>query len=183
MKAGFEYAYREPGGNSSSWYGIMATSWFHVVGSNGSHGLLFPHGHVPFWKPAVCDSSMRIVMLSIIPYGSCMVRSSGTQRTIRSSSESFPRSRSCMIEIAVSDFVIEPQWKMVWESTANFAERSASPVSYRPMTRPFFMSTTLAPTTWSLSTYAWNVRVNSAQDGGACVVPMAGVRRTSAARQ
>ena len=52
-----------------------------------------------------------------------------------------------MMAIAVSDLVMEPQWKMVWESTATFAARSASPVSYRPMTRPFFISTTLAPTT------------------------------------
>jgi len=34
-----------------------------------------------------------------------------------------------MIEIAVRLFVIDPQWKIVCESTRTFADRSAKPVS------------------------------------------------------
>ena len=82
-----------------------------------------------------------------------------------------------MIAIAVSDFVIEPQWKIVCESTTTFAVRSACPVSYRPMTRPCFIRTTLAPTTRSLSTYAWKVRVNAGHPAGAWAYASAG--RTS----
>src|SRR3569833_3922161 len=107
MKPGLEYENFAPGLKRSCSYGSIATSWFHVVGSNGSQSAPLVHGHVGFWNPAACDISMRIVTLSIEPYGSCTIRSSGMYDVTRSSSVSLPRSRSCMIEIAVSVLVMD----------------------------------------------------------------------------
>src|SRR4051812_5765200 len=110
MNAGLEYDQRVPGLNASFWYGSMATSCSHVVGSKGSHGSPRVHGHVGFWNPAVCESSIRIVMLSGDPYGSYTPRSSGRYFVAGSSSDNLPRSRSCSTVIATSVFVIEPYW-------------------------------------------------------------------------
>ena len=49
-------------------------------------------------------------MSSIEPYGLWTWRSSGTQVVTLSSSDSLPRSRSCMMATAVRVFVMEAQW-------------------------------------------------------------------------
>jgi len=127
--------------NLITWYfGLPSSSSHALIGGLG--GAALAAGAVVHWQtildkvvipmvisPVVGFVAAFLVMLSIMLYASCIARSSGTHRTILSSSESLPRSRSCMIEIAVRLFVIDPQWKIVCESTRTFADRSAKPTS------------------------------------------------------
>ena len=85
-------------------------------------------------------------MASIGPYGLCTCRSSGRYFTMGSSSESRPRSRSCMIAMPVKVLVIEAQWKIVSASTGRRACRSAYPNVRAWATRWSRTRTKLAPT-------------------------------------
>src|SRR5678815_5003876 len=81
-------------------YGIMPVSWDHSVGSKGSQSWYWRQGKVGFWNPEECDNSMRTVMLSMAPNGSCTCLSSGTYLTMGSSSEINLCSASCMMPMS-----------------------------------------------------------------------------------
>ena len=65
-----------------------------------------------------------MVTCDMSPNGLWTSRSSGTYLTAGSSSDSSPRSRSCMIATPVNVLVIDAQWKMVSSSTLRFVSRS-----------------------------------------------------------
>src|ERR1019366_9057028 len=108
MNPGFEELYRVPGLNATSWYGIIATSCSHVVGSNGSHGRPFVQGHVPFCSPDAWDSSICTVTESIDPHASCTLRSSGMYPVTRASSDRRARPPRCRTGMGRGGFVVEP---------------------------------------------------------------------------
>ena len=102
---GIRVAVLRPGWNRRSVYGSIATNWAQRVGSNGCHGWSPPHGHVPARSPELCDIRLRRVTWATSPYGLWISRSSGTYLTAGSSSDSRPRSRSCMMAMPVNVLV------------------------------------------------------------------------------